>query len=480
MANTIAGLSLLHTAAQPVLRPRGTEAVAAGAASSHVPKPAVDSFDNGNSPARATRSQRHGWKRVLGGRSAAGDTRSVGENADAAELAHVRAPASGWLASLSKELDAKTNTRATVGNQVRVFIDGESALPEILAAIDAATTTICYETYNFLPHDPVAQQVAEHLMRARKRGVEVRVVVDAFGSRDILFVHNKTLAELRQHGVEVHEYNPIDNLNDLNPRRDHRKVVLVDGSTAFVGGMNTGVRFMGKRSTPGRRHDAFARIRGPAVAKVAQSFVKSWQKAGGSAFALATSTVAPQTQTSGTTVRIVEQGPSEAKSIRAAYLTLIEHATSEINIENSFPLADDIAQALVRAAKRGVRVRLIAGTGEGILGIAARRKFSALRKAGVEIFFYPTRVHTKAMSVDGQVCTIGSANFDNVALAHNREIICLIEDPSFTAEFNRQLFERDLVGSPDGAKTHLLSAKQSVWGRFATGVVGLLWPRSIQ
>src|SRR5207237_1808957 len=123
------------------------------------------------------------------------------------------------------------------------------------------------------------------------------------------------------------------------------------------------------------------------------------------------------------------------------YLAMIDHATTRIDVENAYPLATDVADALASAARRGVQVRFITGAHEGILGIAARTGFQKLLDAGVHIYVYPTMVHTKALAVDGKISTLGSANVDDVALTRNREIISVIEDPVETQKLVAAVFD---------------------------------------
>jgi len=398
---------------------------------------------------------------------------------------------------LTRVLDKLSGARATPGNAVSLFIDGDAAKPQLLGTLDAASKSICYETYNFLPHDEAATEVAAHLIAAKQRGVAVRVVVDSFGSREFLLHPNPTLRRLQEAGITVCSYNRIDGLDDLRPDRDHRKCVVVDAQVALIGGMNTGEDFLGPLGGPHGRHDVLGRIVGPAVADALAAFSDSWQAAGGAPFALgdvkadkapalpsipsrvtsrALALVAP-----GANLRLVTHAPGRDHNVRAAYLALIDHAKKQIDIENTYPLADDIADSLVAAAQRGVTVRYIVGTHDGVLGAAAETRFGRLLAAGVQIYLYPDRVHTKAMAVDGSVCTFGSANFDEVALVSNREIVAVVEDQAFTEQFDREVFTRDVVGDAQGHKTlRLTHVDKSLLVRLRDALLNGLWPESLQ
>ena len=389
-----------------------------------------------------------------------------------------------WMASLSSQLDQTTNSKVTQGNSFQLYVDGENTLPHILDGIDSAKRSICYETYNFLPGDKVAEQVADHLIAAKQRGVDVRVNVDAFGSREFPLHDNPTVKRLQAAGVQVQSYNPLDSIKDADPNRDHRKTVLIDGQTAFIGGMNTSEPWMGGPNTPGRWHDIFSKVQGPAVQNIANAFESSWEASGGKPFDVSSLKGGdPVPDKPGTVpMRVITHVPGKDENIRSAYLAMIDHAQTSINVENSFPLENDVRDALVAAAKRGVDVRYVVGSDQGLLGDANRNNFQQLLDAGVHIYVYPTRVHTKSISVDGQVATIGSSNLDGIALSHNREIIDMIQDPATVKSFDQQLFDKDVVGDSQGRKTLELPKQlhDSVWKKLADGVLGTVWPNSLQ
>ena len=387
------------------------------------------------------------------------------------------------VARLSGELDRMTHSKVREGNAVRVLIDGARAQPEILRAIDSATQSICYESYRFRSSDETARLITDHLIEAQRRGLKVLVVADGVGSEELLWTHNDNLERMRNAGVAVQVFNPLDSVKDITLHRDHRKSIVIDGRTAFVGGMNTGNDYMGVGSTPTSRHDIMARIEGPAVKDVLADFVDTWKATGGSAISTETLSAALPGGTSGTErVRILQHTPGRDENIRAAYLALIDNAQESIYVENSFPPTDDIVDALLAATARGVKVRYIIGANEGLVGAGTIADLQALVRAGVEVFVYPHRVHTKAISTDGTFCSIGSSNVDNTSLATNREICAVIEDPSFTKKLDRELFDRDVVGDAQGHKSQRLTvdAYHSFWLRMRNAAVRMLWPESLE
>jgi cardiolipin synthase len=385
---------------------------------------------------------------------------------------------------LSRTLDTLTAVKATTGNKVDLYVDGQEARPVILEAIDSAERSLYYETFNFLPGEKISEQIADKLIAAHQRGVKVRVAVDAFGSRELGPMKNETVARMRDAGVEVHSYNPLDNIDDVtNVRRDHRKVIVADNETAFVGGMNTGDHYFSDAGEVDHKHDLFTRIQGPAVEQIRDAFLQTWKEVGGSLVpAREKALPAEPEQADGVKSRVVAFTPGKDDNIRAAYLAMIGSAEKNVYLENVFPLANDVKGALIAASRRGVDVRIVTSAHGGLLGMNARTDFQALLDAGVRIYEYPTKVHTKALSVDGRVASVGSANVDEVALARNQEIINIIEDPAWVARFDERLFEEDFVGDDHGRKTLELPRKldDNVWERLRNLVLEKVWPDSLE
>jgi cardiolipin synthase A/B len=383
---------------------------------------------------------------------------------------------------LSKKLDRVTGTQPSVGNKIELLVDGPAALPRILDGIDQAKKSVCYETFE-LHDDEVGNEVADHLIAAHERGVNVRVLADAVGSRHLPMVANKTIERLRAAGVDVRIYNPIDSVNDLvDFSRDHRKSVILDGSAAFIGGMNTGDEYMGSPDeVKGWRHDLFSRFEGPAVKDAAKDFADSWAAAGGAAIPESELQGDNAPRSDGVKMRVVAHVPDNDADIRAAYLSMIDAAQDHVNVENSFPMTPDLVDALCAAAQRGVKVNYIVGSNEKLLGMVAKKNYGRMLDAGVGIYIYPTPIHSKAVSVDGKMASIGSSNVDNVALDRNREIVALVEDPAWVADFEKRVFDADVVGRPDGSKTRKLAhVEGSAIERLGDGLLAAVWPDTFE
>lgn len=387
------------------------------------------------------------------------------------------------LAALSAELDKISGTKSIPGNTLTPYIDGENAFPQVLKTIDGAKKSLTYDTFNYVAGDATTKEVTDHLIAAAKRGVKVSVLVDAVGGREIPPVmKNSELQRLRDGGVDVRIYNPVDSLSDLDYHISHRKTIVADGTTAMVGGMNTGDEYFAGPDSPGRYHDAFAVLTGPAVQEVARDFADSWVADGGSPLPdwIANPPATPA-QPGGVPVRVVAHTQDDS-NIRATYLAMIDNAKEQVNVENSYPMSDDLVGALCAAAQRGVNVRYVIGSDGGALGLVSEKNYQKLLDAGVHIYQYPTPIHMKALSVDGMAACVGSSNVDNASLSRNREIISLVEDPTWVKSFDDAIFNKDVVGSPQGLQTVELDKdlKEPLYKRALFGLLSLPFIESFE
>jgi phosphatidylserine/phosphatidylglycerophosphate/cardiolipin synthase-like enzyme len=375
-------------------------------------------------------------------------------------------------ADLSSQLDATTGSETIAGNRIEVELDNEKARNWLLEAIETSQRRVHFQVY-MAADDDVGRPVEAALAAAGARGVNVRVLVDSLhGMHGSFGLHNPILDRLASRpGVELRLGKPItreSSPEDLK-QRDHRKLVVVDGRVALLGGRNLSHEYysgfdevpldprMTWRMVPWL--DAGARVEGPAVAALEQSFLQAWQEAGGAAFDI------PACRPAGTAAArvIVHHGLRDARTVDA-YVALIEGARSHVYVVNGFPLLLEIQHALLRALKRGVRVRTLVGNltprhaGGPFEGPWARvrtawtsfvhSRMDPLVAAGGECyqFIVPYRpawapsvgdlrphVHAKTMSVDARVCAVGSANLDVTASYWESELLLVVEDESVTS-----------------------------------------------
>jgi phosphatidylserine/phosphatidylglycerophosphate/cardiolipin synthase-like enzyme len=355
------------------------------------------------------------------------------------------------------------------GNRIEVELDNPKARTWLLRAIENSRRTVHFQVYMALDDD-VGRSVEAALAAAGARGVTVRVLVDSLhGLHGSFGLHNPVLDRLSSRaGVELRLGKPMTRgspLEDLK-QRDHRKLVVVDGRVALLGGRNLSHEYysgfdevplhagMAWRMVPWL--DAGARVEGPAVAALEQSFLQAWTDAGGGTFDI------PPCPPAGTAAArvIVHHGLRDARTVEA-YIALIESARSHVYVVNGFPLLLEIQHALLRAVKRGVRVRTLVGNltprhgdkpFEGPWAAArtvatslVHSRMDALVAAGGECYEFAVphqpgwdpsigeirpHVHAKTMSVDGRVCAVGSANLDVTAGYWESELLLVVEDES--------------------------------------------------
>jgi cardiolipin synthase len=352
------------------------------------------------------------------------------------------------------------------GHEVRLLQGSVEFFPALIEAMDAARREVLLETYIF-DFTGEGAEVAYALERAARRGVSVKVVVDGFGTGPIAPLWEERFL---QAGVEWHVYSPVSALGLLrlgNWRRLHRKLCLVDGETAFCGGINILDDFhdptYGQLEAP--RFDFAVRVKGPLVADVAYTMARQWQRieAMGQARHARLKGALVSLRASGG--RRVEAAPVAREAdgstaharaalllrdnlrnrmrIERAYRRAIGQARDEIIIANAYFVPGiKLRNALVSAARRGVKVKLLLqGRYEYFMQYyAARPIYGALLRAGVEIHEYsPSFLHAKVAVIDGQWATVGSSNLDPLSLLLAREANVVVEDAAFAAGLRGRL-----------------------------------------
>jgi cardiolipin synthase A/B len=334
------------------------------------------------------------------------------------------------------------------GNRVRLLHDGREAFPAMLEAIEQARRQILLEMYWF-DSDAVGRRFAEALTRAAARGVEVAVLYDSVGSWD---VDAGFFAELERSDIKVMEYNPIKPWRrrfriDRLTRRDHRKILVVDGRVGYTGGINLAKPWLPEEEGGGGWRDDMVQVRGPAVSGLASCFLETWASQGGETLAsdFGRDSDPPGEQR----VRVLgATSLLNRREIRTAYLVNIYRAKRRIWMSNSYFVPDrSVMRGLRRAARHGVDVRVIVpGTSDvEIVRHASRAAWAGLMKSGVRIFEWNRKVlHSKSAVIDGHWSTIGTCNLDYWSLLRNLEVNVAVLDPGFGARLEAA-FERDFA-----------------------------------
>ena len=346
----------------------------------------------------------------------------------------------------------------TTGNKVVLLQDGPSTYSAMFAAITAAKNHVNLETY-ILDDDEVGQRFAQVLIAKQRQGVQVNIIRDSVGT---IGTPQAFFQNLVDNGINVLEFNPVNPLTArktwaLN-QRDHRKLLIVDGSIAFLGGINISSVYSGGSFTQSSRvrpdslawRDTDLQLEGPVVADLQKLFLSTWEKQKGAA--LAPSTFFPPLKSVGNhVVRAIGSTPDEAFSqIYATLLSAIASSETSVYLTNAYFVPDpQLIAALQAAAARGVDVKLIlpSQTDSWLVFHAGRGYYAQLLAAGVKI--YERRgviLHSKTALIDGVWATVGSTNLDWRSFLHNDELNAVVLGTDFGAQV-QAMFDKDLAAS---------------------------------
>ncbi len=344
---------------------------------------------------------------------------------------------------------------------ITLLRDGATAFPAMLEAIAAAAREVLLEMY-WLDDAPVARQILAAMAERARAGVAVRVLYDAIGS---LGAPDARFDELLKAGGQVVEFNPIAPWRKRFrfawiEQRDHRKILVLDGAVAFIGGLNIGLPWMACADGGGGWRDDVARTDGPAADKARTLFYETWRKQGGQCPPdVAWTPKKPLREAARDAVRAAELGRGQVEVlghdgwaarmlIRRRYLSHIRTATRRVLIANSYFLPDGaVRRALEKAARRGVEVRIIVPRESDVPAVAwaTRALYARLMKAGVHVHEWLGCVlHAKTALVD-EWATTGSYNMDARSWRYNLEANLATDDPDFVAQVERSMRD-DLRG----------------------------------
>lgn len=358
--------------------------------------------------------------------------------------------------------EAIAGSPLTTGNQVLLLQDGPATYAAMLAAIKAARDNINMETY-ILDDDEVGQRFAQALIDKQQQGVQVNLIHDSagtFGTPAAFF------QKMIDSGINVLEFNPINPLLarkvwELN-QRDHRKLLIVDGRTAFLGGINISSVYSGGsfgRGSRGARskddpewRDTDLQITGPVVADFQKLFIATWEGQKGDT--LAPRDYFPPLEVAGKqVVRAIGSSPDDPYSlIYATLLSAIGSAETSVYLTNAYFAPDpQLLAALKAAAQRGVDVTLIlpSKTDSWLIFHLGRGYYDELLDSGVKIYErHSVILHSKTALIDGVWATVGSTNLDWRSFLHNRELNAVVLGPAFGSQV-QAMFTKDLAASDE-------------------------------
>jgi cardiolipin synthase A/B len=357
--------------------------------------------------------------------------------------------------------EAIVGSPLTTGNQVKLLQDGPATYRAMLAAIADARDHINMETY-ILDDDEVGEQFMRALLDKRQQGVQVNLIRDSVGT---LNTPAAFFSRLTDGGIRLLEFNPVNPLLaragwNLN-QRDHRKLLIVDGRIAFLGGINiSGVYSGGSVKRPSRPapsgkvawRDTDLQLQGPVVAELQKLFLATWAKQNGPP--LSDAVFFPSPVSAGQhVVRAIGSSPSDPFSlIYATLLSAIGNAETSVHLTNAYFAPDpQLLAALAAAAARGAAVKLIlpSQTDSWLIFHVGRSYYQQLLEAGVKIYERQGVIlHSKTALIDGVWATIGSTNLDWRSFLHNEELNAVI----LGADFGQQvqaMFDKDLADSDE-------------------------------
>ena len=332
------------------------------------------------------------------------------------------------------------------GNLVKDLQNGKEIFPAMLKAIQGAQKTITFETYIYWSGE-IGEQMSEALAERARAGVKVSVMLDWMGS---LKMEGKLLEDMEAAGVRVHRYRPLHwyNISRMN-NRTHRKLLIVDGRTAFTGGVGIADQWEGSAEDPDHWRDMHFQLNGPAVAQFQAAFNDNWIKTTGEVLN-GPDYFPPLERAGDMDAHLFIASPAGgSESMHLMVLMAIAAAVQSIDLEAAYFVPDELVlKALLTARQRGARVRILV-PGEHIdsdaVRLASRAEWGPLLQAGVSIHEYePTMMHNKLMIVDSEMVSVGSTNFDVRSFRLNDEASLNVYDRDFAAKMTRE-FEGDLA-----------------------------------
>ncbi len=358
---------------------------------------------------------------IEGGRGAAVDERS------GARIAIQRLARTDW----------------TTGNRTTLLIDGEATFDAIVAALDGAAHDICIQFY-IVRADEIGWRVHRALVAAARRGVVVRFLYDSLGSTEIA---GAFVDELHEAGIHAEAFHSERNSTWFRLNfRNHRKIVTIDGVTAFIGGHNIGVEYLGRDPAMGAWRDTHVRIDGPAVLAAQLSFAEDWNSATGTLPELSWTC----SERGDEWVLIVPSGPGDQfETCALLFHQVIQSAREKLWIASPYFVPDEgIVLNLQLAALRGVDTRVVIPErcDNALVRLSAYSYYEDVIPAGINLFRYGAGfLHHKVFLCD-EIAGIGTANFDNRSFRINFEITVLTAGGPM-ARHIQEMFRKDLERS---------------------------------
>jgi cardiolipin synthase len=360
-------------------------------------------------------------------------------------------PATDRIDELRRSLEGMIGVPATEGNQVDVLKNGDRIFPAMLEAIAEAEHTIDLLTFVYWRGE-IGTKFAEALSERARSDVRVRVLLDSWGAHGL----DRALIDMmEQAGVRVRWFRPLHRLQPTKMNhRTHRKVMIVDEAIGFTGGVGIADEWNGDALNEDEWRDTHMRVRGPAVDGLRAAFLDNWIETDPELFDPRIDRFPDQPKPGEAVIQCV-RGASEmgASDMSTLLVALLQLARERIRITTAYFVPDaDLLERLCAAGDRGVAVEILLPGPHGdkrFVQIASQSAYEPLLEHGVRIWqFQPSMLHAKIMTVDGQVASVGSANFNARSTELDEEINLVVLDPAFVQVLDDQ-FDEDLERSEE-------------------------------
>lgn len=371
-------------------------------------------------------------------------------------------------------VDTLTDMPFALGNDLELLIDGEETFASILSGIEAAQDYVLFQFY-IIKDDEIGQHIKNLLMAKARDGIRVLFLYDEIGSNKLSRAY---LRELDAAGVSVSAFNTTQgrrNRFQLN-FRNHRKIVVVDGSVAWIGGHNVGDEYLGRDPKFGHWRDTHARLVGPAVIGAQLSFLEDWYWATRQRPEL--DWLPDPVAESDRKALVIPTGPADVRETASLmFLQAIAGATERIWIASPYFVPDEaVLKALELADLRGVDVRILIPDRPDhlLVYLAAYTFLEELDHTDIGFYRYTNGfLHQKVLLADDRISVVGTANLDNRSLRLNFEVSLLVVDETFTTKVATML-EEDFANSRKMQPGEF--REKPFWFRFAARVARLTAP----
>ena len=338
----------------------------------------------------------------------------------------------------------RNNYSAMSGNnQVQIFKNGEQKFPALISALRNAKHHIHLEYYIF-DDDEIGNEVLHILNEQAEKGVEVRMIVDALGGE----IHRKTIKKLKSKGIQFHEYHPVlfSSLANRVNYRDHRKIVVIDGTIGFVGGINIADRYINNEKSALYWRDTHCMIEGEAVYSLQVLFILNWYFVSNSLIQPGMDYFPIMEKKGEVLTSVISSDPdSDNPNLMEGYFSMINTAREEILIITPYFIPNEsVLTALKTCAKGGVKVKLLMPSEPDSLFVhsASLTYMGELLRNDIEVYMYTKgMIHAKVMIIDEELSTIGTANMDYRSFDNNAEVNAVFFDQDIAKELKNQYLE---------------------------------------